>query len=760
MTSIDHTAASTTSPPLTAHSKPALTPKYVHDTLQQYQVVGNVKGALALLKKAQAQHIATAEMYTQTIDLLLNSPMDVDASSLVAAWFYHPQSTVPEAIRQDLNVWKAVLKLGFRLGGTFRKDDLNSLLETFVTTFDLSTLKDQTCWELLIRGYGIMQNKDTVANFFSRLMSEPQFEKLRQHSLRHNATLAYAAIGAHDQVDALVAELDTMGNVNETLLQQLIRVYGFSGNLTETNKYLALCEQKFPDANNDTMALVAHKSALAQHYRHLAKTRGAQGLPLKPHSTPEIDQLHASWREWIDKASARAPLDITQCNVMLEYLTLANRIDPKRFPIAMAEQLVDETMPKHSIQPNDMTWMTLLLGYARSHDFASSSDRLDATLQVLARMQQAGHHTADQACFHALFKACLPHVPSKGFVFDYFHQSSDLATVMHHRSTKRPALDKRLLELESIMLDARIPHDRTSIQLMLTALGCTGKYKAMWKRWDLLKASGVRRDMGLYQHIFALASMDAQQAQFALSVTRSELDREVRGQHHLIPWSVHVAMLDCAVAAHDAPMASAVVQEMRRHHVGNDCTDSDKYVPILRAYTSLPSLAAQLPPLLDEIKQKQLPYHPMLWQYTMSYHLLHDDSGASTSQLQQTFNSYTMQRFQHLGRIPIPVRDEPVVPFPSAPYSAGDMAMINMYVAGLLDAQDLSLVFDVLKTLAEETNTLGLSRVTAGHIVKLAKQQRSPADMAWLAHHILPRVPSQTNYYRKWVQHLQSQYPL
>ncbi|ORX51960.1 hypothetical protein DM01DRAFT_1346768 [Hesseltinella vesiculosa] len=745
----------------TTATKPSLSPQRVTESLDQYQAVGNIKGAIGLLRKAQHQNVATPAMYIQVINMLRECPFDVEASSLVAQWFYSPDTTLPDTIKKDLDVWKALLKLGFRFAGTYRKDDLNALMETFVATFDLASLSDQSCWELLIRGNGMLRHRSAVTEYFDALLDRSQHIKMDRSSILRSATLAYAATGSNAQASKLFDELDSNGKVTLVLLQQLIRIYGFQGNLYQTNKYLQLCKTRFPDSNNDTMALIAHRGALMNQFRLLVKTRGNQGLPLKSRHSPELDAIHASWQKWTDHIINDLPLDLTQCNVMLEYYTLANRIDPHGFPLEYAERLVDETMPKHNIVPNEKTWMTLLFGYATSHEYKKSSQRLDMALTVLSRMQQAGIQ-ANQECFHALYQACLPYVYGKGFIFDHFQLASNLANAISSKTylDHRPRLDRRMYELESIMLDSRIPHDRTTIKHMLTALGSAGRYRAMWKRWDLLKMSGIRRDMGMYQHIFALASLDPQQAEYALSVTRSELDREVDHRHDQIPRLTYVAMLDCAIASQDHRMASSIIQELRQHHLSSDVHSADVYVPILRAYTLLPSLTSQLPAVLDEIKQKNLPYNNLMWQYVMSYHLLHDDSGAAMTNLQHTFNSYTMDRFQQLGRIPIPVREAaPVVPFPSAPYSVGDMAMINMYVAGLLDAQDLSLVFDVLKALDEQTDKIGLSRGTMAGVVKLAKQENSTSELSWIAHHLLPKVSSQNANFRKWAKRLQENTP-
>ncbi|KAI8099938.1 uncharacterized protein BX664DRAFT_382402 [Halteromyces radiatus] len=746
-----------------------MSPQQILDTLSKYRSVGNIKGAFNLVRKAQENNTVTVAMYQQLLLTLLDSPLDIDISAFVASWFYSPQSPISDDIKKNEQLWHDVLKLGFRLGGTYRKEDLRVLVETFTKTFDVSTITDQQSLELLLRAYGILGKTDRISTLLSQLSTEPQYADLDRSSLASSGILAYASTGANQKVNELMQSLEKDEKLDQKLLQKLIRIYGFKGDLNLTQHYINICNQLYPDTtDHTTMQLIAHKAALSNSYFSLVKRCGTQGLPLKSISTPELDQLHASWNSLMAENKNKL-FDITQCNVILEYLALANRIDPDEFPLSMAEQIVDEYMPAHDLKPNEMTWKTLLNAYATTSEFkydAKHNIRLDKTLVVLSRMDEAGYH-ADQSCFHALFKACRPYLPGKGYIFDHFFLASKLTSALRFT----PSLDHRIFELEKIMMSSKIPHDRTTIKLMLTCLGVTGQYQAMWNRWKLLKSSGLQRDMGLYQHVFSLASMDSEQSQYALAVTRNELGREI--DHERIPWDTYVAMLDCAITAQMPDMATMIIDQMRQRYISkalpttiannnNDDTmkKSDLYAPLLRAYTSIPTLAPEVPKLLKEMETNQVPYNNPIWQYVMSHHLLHDDSGATMQNIQRTFNSFTMQRFEQQAKIPIPVRESsPIVPFPSGPYSANDMAMINMYIAALIDAQDVSLVFDVLRTLENQTSSFGLSRETIRGVVKLAKQEKSNVELSWLVHQVLPRVPSKNAEFRQWVDHLQQSVP-
>ncbi|KAI8335158.1 hypothetical protein BC941DRAFT_355763 [Chlamydoabsidia padenii] len=738
----------------TTHKPSNITQSHKHkstqqlvDTLDQCQAVGNVKGAVNLVSKAQENNMATVGMYQQLLKTILAAPLDIDASALVAAWFYN--SGLPSNIKTDLVLWHDVLKLGLRLASTYRKEDLRALVSTFTTTFDLATLEDQDSWGLLIRAYGMLQKKDRITALMSTLATEPQYAGMDRSFIQGAAALAYASARSHEQVDKLVESLMKDGKLDDKLLKKLIRIYGFNGDLAHTQHYINLCHQMYPKSGaNTTMQLIAHRAALSNEYVTLIKSRGIQGLPLSPSTSTTLDDLHASWASLISTNQDKLN-NVTRCNVMVEYLTLANRIDPVNFPISKAQQIVDEYMPAHDIKPNEATWMALLNGYATTTEFADDTKpnlRLDKALVVLSRMDEAGFH-ANQECFHALFTACLPHTPGKGYLFEHFFLASRLTSALQYR----PHFDSRIFDLEQIMMTSKIRHDRTTIKQMLTCLGVTGRYWAMWKRWRLLKLTGIRRDMGLYQHIFSLASMDHKQSEFALSVTRNEMVREMNND--LIPWNTYVAMLDCAITAQMPDMATLIINDMRRKI---SITSADMYVPILRAYTSIPALTPQIPNLLKEIKSNQFEYTDPLWQLVMSHHLIHNDGMMQS--IHHLFNDYTMQRLEKQGKIPIPVRPS-APPFPSAPYSATDMSMINMYLAALLDTQDVSLVFDVLRVLESETELIGLSRNVLGGVVKLAKQEKSNAELSWLVHHVLPRMSPQNCKSKKWIQHLQSSVP-
>jgi hypothetical protein len=140
-----------------------MTSQQLHDALAQCHSVGNVKGAVKLVTKAQENNMATVATYDQLLETILSAPLDVDSAAVVAAWFYLPQSTLPSDIKSNVELWHNVMKLGFRLASTHRREDLRVLVESFTSTFDLATLHNQDSWGLLLR---VSQQVMVLTTFF------------------------------------------------------------------------------------------------------------------------------------------------------------------------------------------------------------------------------------------------------------------------------------------------------------------------------------------------------------------------------------------------------------------------------------------------------------------------------------------------------------------------------------------------------------------------------------------------------------------
>lgn len=571
-------------------------------------------------------------------------------------------------------------------------------------------------------------------------------------SFYSSALLSYAATNSHDKVENLVDMLQKQDNLSRHTLLKLIRCYGFKGDIGNTSKYTEMCNTLYPDRICDkTMLLIAHKIALQKMSERLAEVRGARGLTLKPTSSTQLDQLHASWDNLTQDmfSNKDKPVDITDCNVVLEYLTIANRIDPIQFPMEKAEEIFESYMPANYITPNDASHRIMLVGYVTSQQYNDHhrNIRLDKALEMVSKMQVAGLDTLNHPTFHSLFRACLPHRDGH-YYFDNFRLNSLLpARPYTHNRFK---LDPRLFEIEKIMLEAKLPHDRFTFTTLMTCLASGGQNKALRTRWRSLKVHGLRRDVGMYRLTYALASLNPTQSKRAIVVVRNEMNREIPKDR--MDWDTYTAMLDCCATAQMPFEAKDIIKEMRHSaeliHRNKTHADDlakwpytdepDFYLPMLRTAITVPGLDANQ--ILNEMDKKNIKYNQGIWEAVLSKLAIEGDEQG----IRSLFNKYTMLRFENEGKIPVPIREStPVVPFPTAPYNRLDMKFIDVYICSLLDSQDLSLVFDVLRTLNNQTDAIGISRQTLQGVVRLAKQEKSTDELKWLKEEILPKVTHQ-----------------
>ncbi|KAI8641129.1 hypothetical protein BD408DRAFT_444586 [Parasitella parasitica] len=723
------------------------------DTLEDCKSTGNLKGAIRAVQNAQEKGLATPELYLALVDMLRDLPFDVQECATVAHWFYSADSNLPLDVLEDINIWKSVLKFGFQFGPTYRAEDLRALVDRFTEIFDLTTMDDQTAWELLMRAYGIMNKKDAV----SACINKKKIDQVDEKSFYSIALLSFAATNSHEQVEKLMDMLHKQNNLSRRTLLKVIRCYGFKGDIKNTSKYIDMYNSLHPYKICDkTMLLIAHKIALQQMCEGLEEVRGARGLSLKPANSTELDSLHASW-EGLTRGmftNKDEPVDITDCNVVLEYLTIANRIDPVQFPMEKAEEIFESYMPANYIKPNDASYRIMLIGYATSQQYNSHyrNVRLDRALETVSKMQVAGVNTLNHPTFHALFRACLPH-RNGHYYFDNFRLNSLLSARPYTHN--RFKLDPRLFEIEKIMLEAKLPHDRFTFTTLMTCLASGGQYKALRTRWRSLKVHGLRRDVGMYRLTYALASLNPIQAKRAIVVVRNEMNREIPKDR--MTWETYTAMLDCCATAQMPLEAKDIIKEMRRStktfyrkktHADElakwPYTDEpDFYLPILRAAITMPGLDANQ--ILDEMDEKNVKYSQSIWEAVLSKLAIEQDEQG----LHRLFNKYTMLRFENEGKIPVPIRESaPVVPFPTAPYNQLDMKFIDVYICSLLDSQDISLVFDVLRTLNDQTDEIGISRQTLLGIVRLAQQEKSIDELKWFRKEILPKVANQNKLLR------------
>jgi hypothetical protein len=596
-----------------------------------------------------------------------------------------------------------------------------------------------------------MKNDDAITACMTKNKSVAQ-----KTTFYSSALLSYASTASNENVEKILEKMKEENLLSPHVLLKLVRCYGFHGDTEQTSKYMEMCNQLYPDqATDKTMLLIAHKVALENMCKELEYRRGARGLSLKPPaSDSQLKQLHQSWEELTkDMFAGDEKVDITDCNVVLEYLTWANRIDPIEYPMKKAEYIFESYMPSHDIKANDASHRIMLIGYATSQEYndPTKNVRLDKTLEVVSKMQTAGLDTLNHPTFHALFRACLPHRDGQ-YYFDNFKSNSLLPTrPWTHQQFK---LDSRVFEIEKIMLEAQLPHDRFTFSTLITCLAAGGKNQAFRSRWRTLKTHGLRRDVGLYRLAFALSSLHPTQAKRAITVFKCEMDREIpKGR---MDWDTYTAMLDCCITAQLPKEAQLIIGEMKHqaqftykkkthaHDLSKwPYLDSpDYYVPMLRASVSIKGLKGA-DKILKELDSKNVVYNHGIWEAKLSKLALENDLEG----IRQLFNKYTMSRFEKEGKIPIPVNNNitsPVIPFPTAPYTKLDMEFIDIYIGSLLDNQDLSLVFDVLRTLNDQTNEISISRKSLQGIVRLAKQENvTKEELKWLSENVLPKITNQ-----------------
>ncbi|KAI8994987.1 hypothetical protein BDB01DRAFT_831918 [Pilobolus umbonatus] len=738
--------------------KETITPPQEID-LEAFRLTGNLQGAIKKVKQAEGHNLATPALYIQLADILRELPFDLEGCATVANWFYSVDSELPEGVLKNLDVWKSVLKLGFRLASTYRKEDLRALVDRFTEIFDLTTLDDTVAWELIMRIYGMLGKINALEACAAKNKDSPQFSVALM--------LSHAATNSQEKVREIFDTLQQNNRLNVGIVQKVIRSYAFCGAIEEVKKYTQIFNELFPtETNNDpTMLLIAHKVALKNILRQAKKYNGARGMPLKYFESDEVKRVHSSWTELtrdLLNDSNQQPVDIIDCNIILEYMIAANQLNPAEHPIEQAQEFFESFIPAHSAQPNEHSFNIMLAGLSSTQQYNNPHQniRLDKTLEFLGTMNSHGIAILNHATFHSLFRACLPHAQGR-YYFDNYRLNSLLPDRPYQHFTTK--LDRRIFDIEKLMLEAHVPYDRYIFTTIMTCFAAGGRFHDLRKRWNTLKEYGFHRDKGMYRLAFALASLDKNESKRALTVLKSEMIRSI--PHHHIDWNMYLAMLDCCVTAQLPTEAKEIMLQMRsdstrvynnkkKSHV-DDLTawpyidQPEYYQPFLRASVAIPGLDST--PIIDEIDKKGIEYNRKIWELL----LMERQNKNDMTGIQSLFHKYTMHRFEKRGLIPTPAREmSPIVPFPTAPYNTLDMKFIDSYVGSLVSSQNVSVLFDVLHTLNEQTSEIGLSHDTLKSIIHLARVEKSKDDLKWLSDNILPKISKQNRTLRMIKDHL------
>lgn len=163
------TPSSTSTTHTSSTAKTTQTEAQLLKTLEEFKITGNLKGAIKTVQNART---ATPALYLYLVDMLRELPFDVQECATVVHWFYSTDAKLPLEVQENLDVWKSVLKLGFRFGTTYRAEDLRALVDRFTEIFDLTQLNNQTAWELLMRvslfvGLKVKTRRKEIANVSS-----------------------------------------------------------------------------------------------------------------------------------------------------------------------------------------------------------------------------------------------------------------------------------------------------------------------------------------------------------------------------------------------------------------------------------------------------------------------------------------------------------------------------------------------------------------------------------------------------------------
>ncbi|KAL1920474.1 uncharacterized protein VTP21DRAFT_851 [Calcarisporiella thermophila] len=462
-----------------------------------------------------------------------------------------------------------------------------------------------------------------------------------------------------------------------------------------------------------------------------------------------VRPIHEEYGRVVANLQSKPFLTLNTYNRMLEYHGLANRLTPREFPMEKAERIL-VAMQAQGVQPDYHTYLHLMRGYARTREFDSPREnkRLDKALAVFYRMQSSGVPLVDQRPFQALFEACLPHTIT--FNSDYFL----INRKRRHNLQQPPWVDPRIFDIERIMIEAGIPHDRVTLKTFLTCLGLSGLYVSMWSRWRGLYYAGIRRDEGLYQRVLALASLDPEASQYALSVVLNSMRRESPPVQMSV--LLYETLLDCANTAQDENHARSIAKEIRENSefAKNDRLQS----AIAETFLSIHGLESEGLALCDQLLNAGCisTIRSSLWVAFADFF-----ARKEPALVEDIFQRFVLWRNKSLAEKQKKTRETSVTlpnstsQFPTGPYVAVDLEMIHLYLRRLLDSQNLGLATEALKAFADQFSpeqSIYLRRQMLQDYVEMARRQERKEDALWALNHLGDRVLGSNSKYRHWTR--------
>ncbi|KAI9022813.1 hypothetical protein CLU79DRAFT_750888 [Phycomyces nitens] len=687
--------------------------------MASYSANNDLEGAFNLVVSLRTDNLDSNQAYQTLVDMLISSPPDHSKIPTVLNWFSQSARSKRKRIPEDIELWCKLMNLGFSLKNSTAEGSLRGFISAFETTFDTKSM-NHTAWTTMIKAYGITYKSLKVSECLKEINNSPEIlQSVDVKEIVEYATTAYANCQQYDLVEKNFKFFGDANPPSEKFLKDLTLTSAFHGNIKETEKYADLCEQLYPSADVRSMRLLSYQRDILVEHKSRVNYQGIHGKSLTMN--------HKKADDWIKLVETileddKKPLDIVGCNNIVGYLATANSLDYAKFPMKKAQEFVDTYMPKHGVEPNSVTYSFLMVGYARTQEYKSENNaRLDKALETLQVMLKKRFNVVNSYNFNALMKACIPHKYSS-YSFDYFRLNSYLEPNQHDRHPKI-FLDKRFFEIEKLMLEYNINYDRYTFMTAMTCLGGAGLYIALSNRWALTKKYGIKRDAALYQHYFSLAARNSDQARYALGSVKNELARDISPDKITKP--LYMSLLECSVSAQNHEMSQQIIATL--------CKDfsllTQDYNTLIKSSGFLDNGSSQLNDILKEMKEKNVKNDHHTWLSILcAKTLLKEDH----SQIQKTFNDYSMYRFEKHGNVPIPIRkQDTTVPFPTGPYSNSDQQIINVYLSSLVDHQDLSLLFGILKTSHEQDLPIKLTQNTINSIHTLAQKEKSKDDLAW-----------------------------
>lgn len=107
--------------------------------------------ALDVIEQAQALGVVKPEHYEQLFAIETAAKADLLSLARIAHWFTSTQGQLPANTKEEIDVWKSVMKACFKLARSHLHSDLDTLLKTFIKVVNTDNLRDADVWGIVLR---------------------------------------------------------------------------------------------------------------------------------------------------------------------------------------------------------------------------------------------------------------------------------------------------------------------------------------------------------------------------------------------------------------------------------------------------------------------------------------------------------------------------------------------------------------------------------------------------------------------------------